>query len=430
MRLSTAVAVLILAVCATIGWRGQDAVRHLRGERQALVAEATALGLAVDGAAVAAGDQTRHRRAARPTVDREAEVRDFVRELLALLKDLKAGQGDAPNESALARITDMVERIYQLDAGQVQMLLDKIRTSPGIDDEARRNVIGFAIVSLADSHPEAAVAVYDAAQDLFTGENTRARRDVAAKVLGTWAAVDPMAALEWMRKTGARDAELVTDATKRTLIAGVARKNPGLAFQLIDELDLKDSGEAVRQIVGTARTPADQRAMLDVLRGLADGYEGMEALGAQMAGQGYDATIAWLSAAQPTLAEILWLTKGLDYPQTKTDSGKWMEWMGDHLPQDKVDHKVMVLMADWTTRDYQAAGGWLANTPDGPAKQAAVVGYAKTVAPYDPATAAQWVETLPAGGTRQALLQQVNAEWNRMDPAAAAAFAKKHGFVP
>jgi hypothetical protein len=260
---------------------------------------------------------------------------------------------------------------------------------------------------------------------------------VVERLLGTWATIDPVAALAWLRKTGARDAKLVTDMTKQALLAGVARKNPVLAFQLMDEPDLKDCGLTARGIADTARTPADQRAMLDALRGLAadSGRDlavasGLRALGMRMAGQGYDATIAWLSAAQPSPQECLSLVQGLNYFQTKDACGKWMEWMGGHLPPEKVDGKVMELMADWTAQDYQAAGAWLANTPDGPAKQVAVVAYAKTVAPYDPVTAAQWAETLPAGNTRRTVLQQVNVEWNQLDPAAAAGFAKKHGLVP
>jgi hypothetical protein len=177
--------------------------------------------------------------------------------------------------------------------------------------------------------------------------------------------------------------------------------------------------------------------MLDALRGLADGggrdpdvVSGLRTLGNRMAGQGYEATIAWLSAARPDPEECLALAQGLNDARGRADSGKWMEWMGRRLPPDKVDGKVMELMADWTTQDYQAAGGWLSNTPAGPARQAAVVGYAKTVAPYDPATAAQWAETLPAGEARQAVLEQVKAEWSRLDPAAAARFAKAHGLVP
>lgn len=435
MKYSLAITGLILAVFAAFGWRGQDALEQLREERQGLLAEAAALGLAADGEAAAG--RIRHRSAARPHADRDADVVDLVGELIGLLKDLKAGVADKPEGSVMARITAIVERLYQLDGGQVGMLVEELRKTGDIDDEARRNVIGFAIVSLADSRPEAAVAVFAGAQDLFPADKIQARRDVMAKVLGTWAASDPLAALEWMRATGAQDAELVTDDTKRALIAGAARKNPALALQWIAELDVKDRAKSIAGIVGTARTAADQKAMLAMLRGLADGparvedfNAGLQRLGAGIAGQGFAASAAWLAAAEPTQEESLALAQGLDYNQTKADSGRWLEWMGEQLPADKLAGRVGPLMAEWTTQDYRAAGQWLSAAPEGPAKQAAVVGYAKTVARYEPAAAAQWAETLPSGSARQTLLRQVRDEWTRLDPGAAAAFASRHGLDP
>jgi len=89
-------------------------------------------------------------------------------------------------------------------------------------------------------------------------------------------------------------------------------------------------------------------------------------------------------------------------------------------------------MERWTEKDYQAAGTWLTQAADGPAKQAAVASYAKTVAPYEPETAAQWAITLPPGRTRIIALQTVYEKWPKNDPAAkeaAEAFAEKHGIM-
>ena len=149
-----------------------------------------------------------------------------------------------------------------------------------------------------------------------------------------------------------------------------------------------------------------------------------------MAEQGYAATTAWLAAAKPSPGECEFIADGLFYNNTKADSGKWLEWMGQNLPPDQLHNRITPLMKAWTTQDYRAAGEWLAATPDSATKPAAVASYAMTVAPYEPATAAQWAETLPADSKREELLHQIHYDWKIRDPAAAAVFAKKHGIEP
>ncbi len=440
MKISLALTALILAVFAAVGWQRQAAVKRLREEQQTLTAEASALGLPVDEA-TAAG-QTRRRGVARPHVDRELEAKSFAKDLIAFVKDIKENHRNTPDDNLLGQISALLDRMHQLDAGQVRILLDELRKSPDIDDEGRRNVISFAIVSLADSHPETALVIVSEAQDLLAADDGHAKRDVMAKVLGSWAAKDPLAALEWVKNNGARHPEADTNESKRALIAGTAQKDPKLAFQLIADLDVKDQAGTAAQIVKTARTPDDQREMLACLRGFAGtadlGSElgagnlltAFQALGVRMAAQGYDATSAWLTTAKPSTGECELIALGLNYATTEADSGKWLEWMGRNLPPDQTAGKVARLITEWTTQDYQAAGEWLASTPAGAVKNAAVASYAKTVAHYEPATAAQWAETLPNDPTREPLLRQIRDEWNRVDPAAAAAFATKHGISP
>jgi hypothetical protein len=87
------------------------------------------------------------------------------------------------------------------------------------------------------------------------------------------------------------------------------------------------------------------------------------------------------------------------------------------------------LVSQWTQQDYLAAGQWLTEVPDGPAKTPAVCAYAETVAEYEPQVAAQWALTLPAGEARQRTLLRIYQNWPKADAAAAAAFAKEQGLV-
>jgi hypothetical protein len=432
MKISLAFAALIVAGFVALGWPQQAAVNRLRDEHAALAAEAAALGLATEDAAAG---QTRRRSAARVHLDREGEAKTIAADFVQFSKAMKANTRVGPDPDALERISGILDRLYRLDAGQVRIVLAELRNSTEIDADARRKVVGFAIMSLADSHPESAAAVFAEGQDLLNKENGGSARYIIGRVLGAWAAKDPMAALKWLRENGTRYPEwLSDDDTKSDLIAGAARHDPKAAFQLITELEMP---MATMQVVRTATTADAQRAMLTCLRELANSPGGSlglaaaySALADRMAEQGYDATNAWLAAAKPSPEECVNVASSLEYRKTKADSGKWLEWMGQHLPPEKMKENIIPLMTDWTTQDHRAAGDWLATTPDSAAKRAAVVGYAKTVAPYEPATAVQWAESLPADSKREELLHQIHYDWKERDPAAAAAFAKKHGIEP
>jgi hypothetical protein len=102
-------------------------------------------------------------------------------------------------------------------------------------------------------------------------------------------------------------------------------------------------------------------------------------------------------------------------------------WMADKLPSDKLATKVDTLISEWTRNDYRAVGEWIVESPEGPAKQAAVTAYAAGLAPHEPLSAAQWVLTLPAGKVREKLLRNIHTEWKRKDQPAAAEFARQQG---
>jgi hypothetical protein len=428
MKLSLAGTVLILALFAAAGWRQQGAINRLRNEQRALVSQAAALGLeTADGTPGA----SRHRSAERPRIDREAEAKTYAADLIQFIKEMADDSHRQEEEASMQKASAIIERMYRLDAGQIRILLDELRKPSAMDDETRQEIIGFAIASLSDSHPETAIVIFAEAGEL------RSSDQVIKKVLGNWAEKDRLAALDWVRKNSAQFPKLVTDRTKLALVSGCAHTDPNLAFQLITELGLKDKSAATAKIVQSARTPEAQSVIFSCLRDFSktatvdrDALVPFLQLAAGMAEQGYEASHTWLAEAKPTPEECDALALGLSGGKTKADSGKWLEWMGANLPPDRLQERVRPLMDGWTKLDYRAAGEWLSSTADGAVKRAAVAGYAKTVAPYEPTIAAQWAETLPAGHDRDDLLRQIHSDWHRLDAGAAEAFAKKHGITP
>ena len=220
MKTSLAITLLILLGAALAGWRQQHTLSLLRVEHQRLVAEAAALGIpagAADAAAHAAPAARRQRAA------RDEEAAQVAREAVEFARDLKALQerGGEMDAEARKRIFDLLDRMLGMDSAQLKVVIEAIRVDPGLDDEMRRNLLGFAITMLANDHPQAALALFDESRDMLGDSNIR--RHLIPNCLSQWAARDPLAALEWLRRHGQGDPELMTDEVRRGLIGGTAR---------------------------------------------------------------------------------------------------------------------------------------------------------------------------------------------------------------
>ena len=101
--------------------------------------------------------------------------------------------------------------------------------------------------------------------------------------------------------------------------------------------------------------------------------------------------------------------------------------MGATFPPGEGDDSIMKLTSRWTRDDYEAAGEWLVSAPEGPAKTAAIRGYAQTIFKHDPETAMQWIMTLPPSQERDDTLKNILLNWPKDDPIGASAFANENG---
>jgi hypothetical protein len=293
----------------------------------------------------------------------------------------------------------------------------------------RQGIVGFSIMMLANESPEAALSLYTESSDILDMDGMG--EHVISSSLSRLAERDPFAAMDWIRENGKENPDLVTNDTKAAVIAGAAKQDPAMAIQLMEELKIEDNYRAVDGIARAANTPEERLKLLETLRGLADGkdlkQQVLRSLGQQVIKGGYETSVEWLDQAEMNAKELEVFGEGLNYHQTQNDTGKWVEWMGETYAGNKLKERTERLMSEWTRNDFQAAGTWLNDAEDGPAKSAAVVSYAKTVAPYEPESAAQWVATLPEGKPRKDLARYVFDEWNKKDEAAAAAFSAEQG---
>jgi len=440
MKPSFALAALILAVGAILGWRDSQQLAAIRQTRSQLVAEAAARGIAVDLANPHShAHTTRHERE-----DRQASAKLIAAEFIAFGREREAiekaegGHRDEAVQKQLARrMADLRERMMSLDPAQLTSLIAAVRASPELSDETRRRLVAVSVLALANDHPQAVLALFtDAsgfAKDDFSGGY------VVSSSLARWAKDDALAALAWVRQNAAGFPDLITDDAKRGLLSGAAIQDPRLAFKLIGELDLKDADEAVRNVVSAAQTPGERSTMLAALRehlatltdaGARDAAAAanLSILAGGVGREGFAAAGQWLAAANLSPAELAGFAAGLNYDTAHSgETGQWIEWLGTSIPSNKSSERIQNLVINWTRSDSQAAGQWLASAPDGPAKTTAVRSYAETIASFEPATATQWALTLPPGADRDATLKSIHQNWPRSDAAGAAAFAAEHG---
>ncbi|MEM1085730.1 MAG: hypothetical protein AAGI48_16600 [Verrucomicrobiota bacterium] len=429
MKASILISVLILLVTAVLGWQGREKLVVLKEQHAGVVSEAEALGIPLDGDF----SQSELRRPLeRERRDRESAARKLAEEVIAFAKKMKEVEksGEGPDEDLQKETMQMMRRFLDLDAHQLKALIAVLRESDEIDDEMRTGIVGFSIMMLANESPETALALYTETSDML--EMDGMGKHVITSALNQWAAKDPFGALDWIRENGEKNPDLVTDETKAGVIAGAARQDPTLALGLIDELELKEVYRATDGIARAARTSEQRTALLGALRANGDaskhGDQVLTSLGGQLASEGFEGSAAWMEEAELSDEETTALFNGISYYNSKEETGEWIDWAGENIAGDEnLKTRVSDLMSQWTREDFKAAGTWLNDAGDGPAKESAVASYAETVAPYEPEAAAQWALTLPEGENRRELVRKVHQNWKEKDETAAAAFAAEQG---
>jgi hypothetical protein len=430
--LLTAAAILVAGAISALLQRRNAA--ELDANLVHLRKQAAALGIQTDGGPAAI---TARAKRLREETDRRA--REISAEVMALARELEAAKaaGTEADGAVQQRAMATMLRLAELDPARIREVIEALRAAPDLSDGIRGNLISFSILSLADDRPEAAVALYSECAAIL--DKDLLGEHVVASALGRWAEQDPAAALEWLKKNAGARPELAIEDAKNSILSGVAARDPALAFRMIGEIGLEDPTDAVHAIMAagveddTART-----GLLDALRGhlatMTDAEEreemsskALELLARGSSGAGYDSLSEWIGKVRLSGTEKEQFASGLTWYTTKDETGRWMEWISSNLPESAVGDPVRELMGEWTQQDYVAAGKWLTQTPEGPARTAAVESYAPAVAEYEPLIAAQWALTLPPGPSRDATMRAIYENWPVSDPQGAARFAREQG---
>lgn len=436
MKFSIAASLLILAIGAGFAWRDHSLVGSEQKRHATLSAQAEQLGLSISTTRSGEIRVTKRDRGQQAMEqDAKAAAAEFI--ALAKLMEKLEGEGKEPDEALQKRMIGMMNRMMSMDASQMGIVIAEFRNTPEFNDEMKLNMVGLALTMLSTDHPQKALTLLTSSGYLVKGNEMAS--GVASNALANWAKTDSSGAIGWLKKNGAEHfTPEKSDELKRGLLRGIAESDIPRAFQAIAELDIARS-DAPRWIMEAARTPAERTNALAALRTylttLPDdesreeaNRQAMGSIASRLGQDGFDSAETWLEGANLSKEELAAISSSLNRSVKQEDTGRWITWMGDNLPADKLQ-PVQRMISRWTEQDYQAAGNWLAAAPASPAKDEAVRGYAETVAAYEPETAAQWAMTLPEGETRRKTLERIYQRWPGKDDsgkAAAEAFAEKH----
>jgi hypothetical protein len=82
-------------------------------------------------------------------------------------------------------------------------------------------------------------------------------------------------------------------------------------------------------------------------------------------------------------------------------------------------------MSSWANGDATAAGQWLQTLPAGATREAAVLSYVECIVSSSPELAAPWVETLTDPIRRNSQIEYVAGQWLQLDRPAAETWLNK-----
>lgn len=392
MKASITTSLVILAIGTALGWNDRQQLVALQTTRERLIVEAAKLGLSPDAVPITRRKRPSHATSAKLTM---AEVIQLAGEM----ERLNAAKD--PNQQAFNSLQlRIVEGLTAWDSAGLKSLLSEIQTNPDVS-QAARTMLGYSCVTvLANDHPQAALEIFTNSPELFTGGADGT--SLVCTALASWARNDLTAAIEWLRK----NPQPFSDYAKFGIVSAVAKQDPQHAFQLITELELKDSNQAVWNIVESAKTFDEKSATLAGLReylptiqagNLLDEYgkSYLRMLAAHMDREGIEAITRWIFDSKLTPQELDPFLDGLVNATNSGETGRWIEWLRLSLPAKQADRRIDDLIRQWASRDYQAA--------------------------------AQWAMTQPPGKDRDETLKNTHRNWPKGDDAGKDAFAKEHG---
>lgn len=394
MKIRSYIFLSAITIMAVIGWWNHQKLTDLRESRDRLSARAEKHGITEDTTYINK----------RPRPDLTAAARLAAARFIKHHKQretIKLAGGD-PETSPETSANVFREWMAALDSKQIRLVIGEILSDPELDDQSRRKLIGQSLGFLVKKDPAAALTLFSEYSAHL--KDTGSGRQVVSNALGALAKDNPQAAFSWARDH-MNEFPAIIQSAQHALISNAAIQDPALAFEMIRELGfLRNPGDAESSIFGSSKPEMRTKAFAAFRQHLATiastdirqkiEHQAYQGLAGEIAKDGFEAGSKWLVSVDPSQDEMIKILDdmgiGLANSRRFDDAGPWMEWIAETLPAGTRDEPIIDMMKWWTDSDYEAAGKWLASAPEGPARIAAIRGYAQTVFNHDPETAMQW----------------------------------------
>ena len=440
---SILVSALILTVGVAVSWQDHRQLAAARVNQSRLAAKLAAAGNRIDLSQAGKNVEITKR----PRDKREEKRHESSSDVMSLIRELAADFRNThhldPDSSAKLRTLET--RLKSLDTAQWKALIAEIHKDQVFNEFGNTNEILSSLMMMVEIHyrdsgqPQTLITLATQFPILFK-DNEKGLAGMGT-CMALWAKQDSTSAVAWIRKNHVIFPGLVNDNDiSGEMLSTVAMKDPALAFQLIGELGIENPNNSIGHITMLAETAENRTANLAALRRyvltMPMGEERDQALNGGVKGligsammQGFETGTEWMTHAGIAPEQF-----GLMFDQLVENGpgfdgdNRWVDWLIQHLPQEKVAEKVTKLVTSWVEEDYKSAGEWITGHADDVVKNAGIGAYAHAVAAYEPAVAVQWAMTLPPGEARKNALKGVYENWLETDPGGKETFGKQHGF--
>ncbi len=427
MKISLLATAVIIAIAAAFGLQQRSKIQKLTTEWNELKETAISKDVSTDPEATFNSKRviTDARRMAR-----EDAVKDFAKEIIDFAVRMKAARenDDGTRSEVEKEALGFIDKLVSLQPSDFELLIATLQQDTSIDKEAKRDLIMMSIMMISSEHPETALSLASATGKEF-GESDQIEY-MLPMILSQYAAKDLNGAAGWLLENEEKLGSEKSEQMKAAILSMSARSNLKSALSMIDTLGFENPTQTLGQL-GVGVNPGDQGAFLKAIEDRNFDEEqrktAISGLAHSPLMKDFSAATEWLDSPQLGEADRKTIIDSLSYQTVKENPGEWLDWVAKD--ETGSSDATTNILSGWARADYISAGQWLQNQKPGPTKETAVHSYADTLAPYEPAAAAQWAETLPAGDDRTNLLQTIHSNLKKKDPVAAQALAAKHNLT-
>jgi hypothetical protein len=278
--------------------------------------------------------------------------------------------------------------VYGMESKSAGTLVQSLRTlSPdALDPEAKERLLGLSVVKWSQVDPPAAAR---ALAELYPEATNRLAKpgggdgELIASTKGVamnWGETDPHAALDWYQKKGEPENLFAV----KNVIAGWWKKDRTAAAAYISAHVGTANEREVAGVMADAMAEQDPRAATQWVK--------------------WNKDDRLRQRAQLKIADI-WSAKD---PRA---AAKWVAG----LPAEEGKSAISIVASRWTLNDPEAVAKWL-DSLKGPLRDAAIFGFASTIAAKDYALALGWALKISDPPSKERLSKAIATEWLRKKP--------------